>query len=360
LGFVNPLSIFFNFDLLLITGAMVEEGVARDIRKWIGAAERVAVLTHTNPDGDAIGSSLALALALEKKGIDAQVVIPDGLPDFLRWLPGIDRSTTFAYKQEKAIKIIEGADLIFCLDFNDPKRLNGVEEYLFKSKAKKVLIDHHQEPMDFTDIAISETWRGSVGEMIYLIMKMVFEEEVMDRDIATCLYVAIMTDTGNFNYASSYPEVFHIVGDLMRYDLDKDRIYSNVYDAFSEDRMRLQGYVMLEKMVVLPKYHTAYISLTDDELRKFNYRKGDTEGFVNIPFSVKGIKFTALFIEKKDRIKVSLRSRGKFPVDRVATEHYHGGGHINAAGGDSFTSMKETLAGFESLLPGYKKLLSDD
>jgi phosphoesterase RecJ-like protein len=338
---------------------MVEEGVAKTVRKWIEAAKKVAVLTHTNPDGDAIGSSLALALALNKMGIESQVVIPDGLPDFLRWLPGIERSTTFAYKQEKAVEIIEDADLIFCLDFNDPKRLNGVEEYLYKSEAKKVLIDHHQDPLAFTDIIISETWRGSVGEMIYLLMRELFREDIMDKDIATCLYVAIMTDTGNFNYASSYPEIFHIVGDLMKYDLEKDRIYSNVYDAFSEDRMHLQGYSMLEKMVVLPQYHTAYISLTDKELKRFNHRKGDTEGFVNIPFSVKGIKFTALFIEKKDRIKVSFRSRGKFPVNNVATEHYHGGGHINAAGGDSFASMKETLAGFESLLPGYAKLLRD-
>lgn len=341
-------------------GTMVEESVIRSIRKWIEAAKRVAVLTHTNPDGDAIGSSLALALALGKMGIDSQVVIPDGLPDFLRWLPGIERSTTFAYKEEKAIEIIEGADLIFCLDFNDPKRLNGVEEHLQKSSAKKVLIDHHQEPLDFTDIAISETWRGSVGEMLYLFIKEVFQVEVMDKDIATCLYVAIMTDTGNFNYASSYPEIFHIVGDLMKYDLEKDMIYSNVYDAFSEDRMRLQGYCMLEKMVVLPQYHTAYISLTDEELKKFNHRKGDTEGFVNIPFSVKGIKFTALFVEKRDRIKVSFRSRGNFPVNEIASEHYNGGGHINAAGGDSFIGMKETLAGFESLLPGYSKPLRDD
>jgi len=339
---------------------MVEEGTARTIRTWIESSKRVAVLTHTNPDGDAIGSSLALALALRKMGKDSQVVIPDGLPDFLRWLPGIELATTFAYKREKATEIIEGADLIFCLDFNDPKRLNGVAEFLQKSRAKKVLIDHHQEPMEFTDIAISETERGSVGEMIYLFLKNVLQSELLDKEIATCLYVAIMTDTGNFNYASSYPEIFHIVGDLLNYDIEKDRIYSNVYDAFSEDRMRLQGYCMLEKMVVFPEYHTAYISLTDEELNRFNHRKGDTEGFVNIPFSVKGVKFTALFVEKKDRIKVSFRSRGNFPVNLVASEHYHGGGHINAAGGDSFLSMKETLAGFESLLPGYAKRLKDE
>jgi len=339
---------------------MVEEAVARTIQSWIDSAQKITVLTHTNPDGDAIGSSLALALALRKMGKDAQVVIPDGLPDFLRWLPGIELSTTFAYKREKAIEIISEAELIFCLDFNDPKRLNGVEEFLQKSTAKKVLIDHHQEPLDFTDIAISETGRGSVGEMIYLFLKNVLQKEVLDKEIATCLYVAIMTDTGNFNFASSYPEIFHIVGDLMKYDIEKDRIYSNVYDAFSEDRMRLQGYCMLEKMVILPEFHTAYISLTDEELKRFNHRKGDTEGFVNIPFSVKGIKFTALFVEKKDRIKASFRSRGDFPVNLVAAEHYHGGGHINAAGGDSFFTMKATLAGFESLLPGYAKMLRDE
>lgn len=338
---------------------MVEEGAAKTIRGWIKSVRRVVVLTHTNPDGDAIGSSLALALALVKLGKEAQVIIPDGLPDFLRWLPGIERSVTFAYKKDKAVELIEHADLIFCLDFNDPKRINGVAEYLQRSTAKKVLIDHHQNPVQFTDITISETWRGSVGEMIYMFLKEVLDQEVMDKEIATNLYVGIMTDTGNFSYASSYPDIFHIVGDLMKYDIEKDRIFSNVYDAFTADRLRLQGYCMQEKLVILPQYHTAYISLTDEELKKFKHRKGDTEGFVNIPFSVKGVKFTALFIEKKDRIKISFRSRGRFPVNLVASEHYSGGGHINAAGGDSFKSMDETLAGFEALLPEYANLLDD-
>jgi phosphoesterase RecJ-like protein len=344
----------------MISRSMLDKEKARTIRGWIEASKRVAIITHTNPDGDAIGSSLALALALVKKGINAQVVIPDGLPDFLRWLPGIERSTTFAYKKEKAVEIIDNADLIFCLDFNDPRRVNGIEEFLGKSRVKKILIDHHQDPLQFTDIAIIDTWRGSVGEMIYLFLREVFKEELLDKDIATCLYVAIITDTGNFSYASSYPEIFHIVGDLMNYKLDKDQVYSRVYDAFSEHRLRLQGYCMQEKMVVLPEFHTAYISLTDEELKRFSHRKGDTEGFVNIPFSVKGVKFTALFVEKKDRIKVSLRSRGRFPVNKLASDHYSGGGHINAAGGDSFVSMKETLSGFESLLPAYAKLLKDD
>ena len=339
---------------------MLEKETIETIRNWLDRSKKVAILTHTNPDGDAIGSSLALALALVSKGIDAQVVIPDGLPDFLRWLPGIERSTTFAYKKEKATGIILDADLIFCLDFNDPKRLNGVEEPLNQSEAKKILIDHHQDLVCFADICISETWRGSVGEMIYVFIQEVFTENPVDKEIATCLYVAIMTDTGNFNYASSYPEIFQIVGELMKYDLEKDKIYSQVYDAFTEDRMRLLGYCLQEKMVVLPKYHTAYISLTQEELKRFNHRKGDTEGFVNVPFSVKGIRFTALFVEKPDRIKVSFRSRGNFPVNRIATDHYQGGGHINAAGGDSFLTMEETLRDFEALLPNFASELSDE
>ncbi|MFH0757063.1 MAG: bifunctional oligoribonuclease/PAP phosphatase NrnA [Bacteroidota bacterium] len=339
---------------------MLSDSNKHTLEEWISRSEKVAILTHTNPDGDAIGSSLALCLALRKRGVDAQVVIPDGLPDFLRWLPGIAYSTTFAYKKEKGSAIIQNADLIFCLDFNDPERLNGMKETLNESTAMKVLIDHHQDPVDFADLTISETWRGSVGEMIYILLTAQFGEEIMDKEIATCLYVAIMTDTGNFNYASSYPEIFHVVGDLMKYGIEKDRIYSNVYDAYSEDRLRMQGYCMQEKMVVIPKYNTAYISLTEEELRRFNHRKGDTEGFVNIPFAVKGIRFTALFVEKKDFIRVSFRSRGNFPVHKVASEHYNGGGHINAAGGDSFLSMEETLVQFESLLPAYAKLLTDD
>ncbi len=339
---------------------MLSKESVKNLSQWIGSAKKVAILTHTNPDGDAIGSSLALAQVLRKKQIDARVVIPDGLPDFLRWLPGIELSTTFAYKKEKAAAIIQEADLIFCLDFNDPERLNGVKDLILNSAARKVLIDHHQAPVCFADITISETWRSSVGEMIYQFVKEIFPEDLLDNDIATCLYVAIMTDTGNFNYASSYPEIFHVVGDLMKYDLEKDKIYSRVYDSFSLDRMRLQGYCMQHKLVVLPEYQTAYISLTDEELRRFKHRKGDTEGFVNIPFSVKGIRFTALFVEKKDRIKASFRSRGDFPVNKVAADHYHGGGHINAAGGDSFRNMEETLSYFESLLPGYAAHLSDN
>ncbi|PID91965.1 MAG: DHH family phosphoesterase [Bacteroidetes bacterium] len=329
------------------------------LRTWVAEADKIAILAHANPDGDAIGSSLALGMALQQQVGEVNVIIPDGLPDFLRWLPGIQMSTTYIYKAEKAAAALEGCDLIFCLDFNDPGRLKGVAKLLEASDARRVMIDHHQDPKSFCELTISEPWRGSTGEMVYEFICEVFSGDVITRDIATCLYVAIMTDTGNFSYGSSYREVFTIVGQLMDYGIDKDQIYSRVYDAFSEDRMRLQGYCMQEKLVVLPQYHTAYISLSDEELRRFKHRKGDTEGFVNIPFAIKGIRFSALFIEKRDRVKASFRSRGRFPVNELAAAHYNGGGHINAAGGDSFESLEETVRRFESILPHYAKSLSE-
>lgn len=339
---------------------MLETHTKHLIQAQLEQARKVVIITHSNPDGDAIGSSLGLALALGKNGHEASVVIPDGLPDFLRWLPGIERSFTFAYKREKAMKLIEQAELIFCLDFNEVKRMGEVETAFSASRAYKILVDHHENPKDFTDLTISESWRGSVGEMVYHLIEELLPEGSMDRDIATCLYVAIMTDTGNFSFASSYPEIFSVVSELLKQGIDKDLIYSRVYDAFSESRMRLQGYCMQEKLVLLPEYSTAYIYLSDEELKRFNYRKGDTEGFVNIPFAIKGVKFTAFFVEKKDRIRVSLRSRDNFPANRIASEHFQGGGHINAAGGDSFDNMDMTRQKFEALLEDYKELLSHE
>jgi len=186
--------------------------------------------------------------------------------------------------------------------------------------------------------------------MIYLIIRELGLMEKMDTDIATCLYVAIMTDTGNFRYGSSYSEIFDIAGDLVDYNIRKDEIFTNIYDSYSENRMRLMGYCMTEKLVVMPEYKTAYISLTMKELERYNHQVGDTEGFVNIPFSIKGVLVTALFIEKKNYIKISFRSKGGFSVDRLASLHFNGGGHINAAGGESNLSMEETIQKFTSII----------
>jgi len=338
---------------------MIESEKIQKIRSLIQKQNPVVILTHANPDGDAIGSSLALGLCLKKLKIPVKVIIPDSVPAFLEWLPGTDLITIARSNRHIASQYISEAKIIFCLDFNAPDRINDMEELLTRSDALKILIDHHEDSADFADIVISESWRGSVGEMIYLFINEVFDGSLIDGDIATALYVAIMTDTGNFSYGSSYTEIFSIVGELMRFNIDKDKIYRLVYDNYTEDRMRLMGYCMQNKMVVLKKYHTAYLYITSAELRKFKYKKGDTEGFVNIPFSINGIRFTALFIEKRKVIKISFRSRGNFPVNRVAEKHFNGGGHINAAGGELNESMKSAIEKFEKILPEYEKELCE-
>lgn len=316
------------------------------------------ILTHRNPDGDAVGSSIALGLFLKKTGVPVDVIIPNEVPDFLNWLPGSDLVRVFRKKPDACTKLIRYSKLIVCLDFNDPDRIGDIQELVAASEAFKILIDHHEDPVAFTDDLISEPWRGSVGEMVYHFIEAFSTERLIDHDMATCLYVAIMTDTGNFRYGCSYPDIFHVTGELMRHDIDNDRIYAEVYDSYSEKRMRLMGYCMQHKMVVIPEYHTAYIYLTREELKRFDHQTGDTEGFVNIPFTIKGMRFTALFVEKKGHVKISLRSKGDFAVNDFTEKHFNGGGHINAAGGEEYLSLQDTLEKFESLLPEYADKLA--
>ncbi|MDF1571267.1 MAG: bifunctional oligoribonuclease/PAP phosphatase NrnA [Bacteroidales bacterium] len=333
---------------------MLNKQAKEKIRAVIEQKEPVVVISHINPDGDAIGSSNALALYLKKKGVPVDVIIPNEVPDFLRWMPGFDMVLTYKNNSEACKKSVSSAGTIFLVDFNDPGRMGKLEKDFSESTALRILIDHHENPVDFADVVISESWRGSAGEMIYLLMKEIDGSSFLDKDIATCLYVAIMTDTGNFRYGSSYAEIFNIAGELVTAGVDKDQIFTNVYDSYSEKRMKLLGYCMSEKMVVLPEYHAAYISLTREELKQFNHQVGDTEGIVNIPFSIKGIRVTALFMEKKDHVKISLRSKGEFSVDHLAAKYFRGGGHINAAGGEYDLPLDKTIEKFESILSEFK------
>jgi phosphoesterase RecJ-like protein len=339
---------------------MIDEATRRAIAEKLKEKYPTVIYTHMNPDGDAVGSSLALAMILKKLGHAVDVIIPNGMPDFLKWMPGSEMITIARERSDKAKKLTAEAGLMFFLDFNEPDRLDQLRDVVLKSTAFKVLIDHHQQPFHFADITVSRPGLSSVGEMIFRFAIEMGYQELLDTEIATGLYVAIMTDTGNFRYSSSDPGVFHVAGELMKYNIDKDDIFSRIYDSFSFPRMRLLGYCMLEKMVYIEKYRVAYISLTREELERFNYRLGDTEGFVNVPFSIQGVRFTALFIEKERFVKASFRSKGSFSVDAFARKHFNGGGHINAAGGDCPLSMNDTLKKFESLLEDYKDELSDE
>jgi phosphoesterase RecJ-like protein len=329
------------------------EEICRKLKKVLAPPFRVALLTHFNPDGDAIGSMLGMYWFLLKKGCQVSMAVPDDIPHFLNWIEGADRILIFSKQENQVREELKKADMVFCLDFNEPGRLGKMRPVFDGLDVTRILIDHHPEPECPADHIISIQEVSSTAELVYQLIEDLGDIELADTVIATCLYVGIMTDTGCFSYNSSLSRTYEIVGELLLRGIDKDRIFSLVYDNYSEDRMRLLGYCLAEKLVVLPEHRTAYISLTRDELDRFKHVKGDTEGFVNYPFSISSIRVTALFIENEDHIKISFRSKGDFPINAFATQFFNGGGHKNAAGGESYEELAVTVKKFENLIEQY-------
>ncbi|UCG27167.1 MAG: bifunctional oligoribonuclease/PAP phosphatase NrnA [Bacteroidales bacterium] len=329
-----------------------------EIKKHLSGNPNVLLLTHINPDGDAIGSLLGLYHFLKLRNFHVTAITPNDFPEFLRWLPGSREIICFVRKKKTVRVLIEKADIIFNLDFNDPDRLGEMGKMVEKAKAYRILIDHHPDAKHFADIEITDITVSSTAELLYQILNEIENKPFLTREIAECLYTGIMTDTGCFSFNSSGSATYRVIAGLLDAKIDKDRIFDLVYNNFSEDRMRLLGFALKEKMTVLPEYGTAYISLTLDEIKKFNFSIGDSEGFVNYPLSIKGIRFSALFLERRDHVKISFRSAGNFPVNRFAEEHFNGGGHLNAAGGDSFESLDKTIGKFNSLIKKYSRHLA--
>lgn len=322
--------------------------------------QNIVIVSHRNPDGDAIGSSYALYNFLKKMGHNVNVVVPNSYPKFLSWIPGVKNTLVFEWHKKKCIELFKSCNILFTVDFNDLSRIREFEQHLMPVNSFKVLIDHHPNPGSFADISISDTRVSSTAELVYLFLKKLNRDELFDKDIANCIYTGIMTDTGCFSFNSSCKQTFEVVGNLLEMGLDKDQVYSYVYNDYSHDRMKLLGYSLNEKMVYFPEYNAAYISLSQEDMRKHNFKIGDSEGFVNIPLSIKGVKFSVLFTEKEDIVKVSLRSKGNFPVNNIASKYYSGGGHMNASGGESKLSLQETITRFEMILEEYKDELSDE
>ncbi|HUW07413.1 MAG TPA: bifunctional oligoribonuclease/PAP phosphatase NrnA [Williamwhitmania sp.] len=323
----------------------------------LSTSKNICIISHANPDGDAIGSSLGLFHVLSNNERRVNVLMPDRLPEFLRWLPG-GADVVIGYDQKaQAAKVLAEADLVICLDFNQLNRVNGLEEGLTKTTAKRILIDHHPEPDDVFALGLSVTSSSSTSELVYDVAEGLGLTTNLSKEAATCIYTGIMTDTGSFSYGIASGRPFAVLAHLMDAGAEKERIHAAVYDSFSEGRMRLMGLCLKDKMVVLPKLRTAYISLTAAEIKQYSNRIGDTEGFVNLPLSIEGIVFTVLFVEREDQIKLSLRSRGNFAANEFAKKHFSGGGHRNAAGGKSTKTLMETIAEFEKLLEGYEKEL---
>lgn len=317
------------------------------------ASKKIKIVPHYNPDGDAIGSALALYILLKKMNKDVEVISPSHFPGFLNFLPFSNKINIIGKKREVEDSFFDGLDLLIGVDFNGLGRLDKLKQSFDKSSAYKIIIDHHPEPEQFADLLISDSSYSSTAELIYaLIMSSNFKDK-FDKDIATNLYAGIMTDTGSFSYNSSSPETFRIVGELLKAGAEKDKIFDEVYNSFSLNRMRFMGHVMLNRMHILPKLKTGYIYITEKDRLQFKEKYGDTENFVNIPLSIKGIVFSAIFIERENFIKISFRSKGSFDVNIFAAKYFNGGGHKNASGGEFYGSIQETMKKFVSIINEY-------
>lgn len=300
-----------------------------------------------------MGSTLGLYHYLLKFGHAPTVIVPNEFPDFLAWMPSSETVVVYEKDKDRVTKILEAAELIFTLDFNALHRTGEMEHVLKRLKAPFIMIDHHQFPEGYAAVTYSETRFGSTCEMLYNFIGFLGHSGEIDKTIATCIYTGIMTDSGNFRFPSTTPTTHRIAADLIDKGIDNGKIYSNVYDSNSYERMQLLGRA-LQNMKLIPEKRTSYITLTQEELDRFRYVKGDTEGMVNNGLAIKGIAFTAIFIEHKDEniIKISFRSKGDFDVNKFAREHFNGGGHLNAAGGKSHDTMDETIRRFEKIVAG--------
>lgn len=327
--------------------------------KWLDHAERMVIVTHVGPDGDAIGSSLGLWHFLNSQEKTANIIVPNAFPDFLKWMPGSKDILQYDRYKEFADQLIAEADVICCLDFNALSRIDAMADAVRNSPARKILIDHHLHPEDFCRIVISHPEISSTSELIFrLICRMGYFSDITKQG-AECIYTGMMTDTGGFTYNSNNREIYFIISELLSKGIDKDAIYRKVFNTYSESRLRLMGHV-LTQMKVYPEYRTALISLTEKEQKQFSYIRGDSEGFVNIPLSIKNVVFSCFLREdtEKPMIKISLRSVGTFPCNQLATEFFGGGGHLNASGGEFYGTMEEARQVFEQALEKYKPLLN--
>ena len=328
------------------------------LKSFLKKPRNIVVIGHRNPDGDAMGSTLALKLYLDKKGHKTTVVVPNEYPAFLHWLPSSNTTYRFDWQNSQSVRAINSSDIIFLLDFNALHRVGtDMQKTLEKYPNDFAMIDHHQQP-DNVKYMYSDVTICSTCQMVYQFIEMNNDLELIDADIATCLYTGIMTDTGSFRFRSTTSKTHRVIANLIDKGAKNDKIHNNVYDANSYNRLLLLGQA-LSNLQILPTYKTAYITLTTEEKKRFDFQKGDTEGVVNYALSLKDIIFAAIFIEDNEQgiVKISFRSKGNFSVNQFSRNHFSGGGHDNAAGGKSSLSIEKTITKFTTLLPQYQQEL---
>ena len=326
-----------------------------NIEEILKKSKKIVITTHQSPDGDAIGSSLALFGYLVKKGFDVSVVVPDSFPQFLKWMEGADDIHVYDYEENVVKGLISEADLIFSLDYNDLTRVGGVGNLIEKSTAYKAMIDHHLHPADFADWMCSDTSSCSTAQLIYNFIEDFNDLDLIDDQIAEGIYCGIMTDSGSFRFPSVQAKTHLIAADLINRGLNHSRIHELVHDVNTLPKLHLLGFALNEKLRVLPNVPVAVIAINCEELSRFNYKKGDTEGLVNYALSLEGIEMAAFIKEDDNKVKMSFRSKGDIAVNEFSSQNFSGGGHKNAAGGVSFTSFEETVKLFESKIVEFLK-----
>jgi phosphoesterase RecJ-like protein len=340
---------------------LTEDQLAQ-LSQLISVSQNIIITCHQSPDGDAIGSSLAWASYLGSLGKEVTIIVPDQYPDFLLWLPNTEKIVRYNKHREKCDMLLKIADLVFCLDYNTPSRVDEMQQILLSTQAKRVLIDHHLNPDVPTVLTISHPEACSTCEIVFRIVWQMGAFDSLDKHFAIPIYCGMMTDTGGFTFASSRPEIFYIISLLLTKHINKDKIYRNVYHNYSENRLRLMGYVLYKKLVYLPEYNASYYALTKEDLRRFHFLKGDAEGLVNIPQQIKGLRLSISLredTEKERLVWVSLRSVDDFPCNQMADQFFNGGGHLNAAGGrltctidEAIETVKRAIIAFDDLLKG--------
>lgn len=323
----------------------------------IEKSRRIVITCHLSPDGDAMGSSLGLCRILRNIGKEVRVITPDTPPRYLMFLPGADQVMPFSRFETYANRAMADADLIFCLDYNDPKRVDLVAPGLLASKARKVMIDHHLGPDSFPDLTISHPEVSSTSALVFMVADRLGLGDKIDTEAAVAIYTGMMTDTGNFSYNSNDPRLYEIIARLIEKGIDKDEIYKAVYFTNSVNRLRLNGFAMHERFKVFPQHRAALITLTRNELNSFQYQKGDTEDLVNRPLTCPDITYSVFLREESDYIKVSTRSKGEFPVNLLCSRYFNGGGHLNAAGGEFYGTLQEAIDTLAEAMPLFDQYL---
>lgn len=345
------------------TVCMLKEYLHTSIRdKWLslnGKAKQVAILGHISPDGDAMGSTLAMAHYLRRKGKHVQVIVPTSYPDFLAWLPGAGDVLVYEYAKQAVYQYIADVDLFICMDFNSVKRLEQLSHIIQNHRAPMITIDHHLSPDEDVDLLVSDPSASSTCEIVFSMLYQLEGLDAFTEEMAECVYCGMMTDTGSFTYNSNRSELFYIISLLLSKGIDKDKIYRNVYHDFSVNRLRLEGYILHKKMQYFQNDHAALFTLTREEMKEFQYKKGDAEGFVNLPLQIRGTRLSISLREdtEKDLVRVSLRSVDDFPCNRMAEDFFNGGGHLNASGGHLSMTMDQAVEVAQKAIEAYRPLL---